>query len=56
MEAFDMELTKGMIEEYLKFSKKNKSVIITQRCNLTYVRRITTVDRFERCIFLLFCF
>lgn len=56
MEAFDMELTKGMIEEYLKFSKKNNGVIITQRCNLTYVRRITAVDRFERCIFLLFCF
>jgi len=49
MEAFDMELTKRMIEEYLKSSKKSKSEMITQYCDLTHVRRATAVKRFERC-------
>ncbi|MBP9518520.1 MAG: hypothetical protein KBE50_04275 [Fervidobacterium sp.] len=45
-----MELTKRMmIEEYLKSSKKNKSEMITQYCDLTHMRRTTAIKRFERC-------
>jgi hypothetical protein len=48
LEAFDMELTDRMIEKYLKSSKKQKSQMITQYCELTHVKRTTAVKRFER--------
>jgi hypothetical protein len=48
MEAFDMELTKRLIEKYLKSSKKEKSEIISKYCELTKVKRATAVKRFER--------
>ncbi len=43
-----MELTDRMIEKYLKSSKKQKSQMITQYCELTHVKRATAVKRFER--------
>jgi len=43
-----MELTNKMIEKYLKSSKKQKSQMITQYCELTHVKRATAVKRFER--------
>lgn len=43
-----MELTNRMIEKYLKSSKKQKSQMITQYCELTHVKRATAVKRFER--------
>jgi len=43
-----MELTNRMIEKYLKSSKKQKSQMITQYCELNHVKRATAVKRFER--------
>ncbi|WP_158607748.1 hypothetical protein [Petrotoga sp. HWH.PT.55.6.1] len=45
MEAFDMELTKRLIEKYLKSSKKEKSEIISKYCELTKVKRATAVKK-----------
>jgi len=42
-----MELTKRLIEKYLKSSKKEKSEIISKYCELTKVKRATAVKRFE---------
>ncbi|HQD63414.1 MAG TPA: hypothetical protein PK894_07450 [Defluviitoga sp.] len=39
-----MELTNRMIEKYLKLSKKQKSQMITQYCELTHVKRATAVN------------
>jgi len=43
-----MELTKKMIEKYLNSSKKQKSQMITQYCELIHIKRAKAVKRFER--------
>ncbi len=48
LKEFDMELIKRQIKEYLKWSKKIRSQIISQYCELTKVKRATAVKRFGR--------
>ncbi len=48
LKEFEMELIKRQIKEYVKGSKKKKSQIISQSCELTKVKRATASKRFGR--------
>jgi len=48
LKEFEMELLRRQFNAYLKASKKEKSRIITQYCELTGVKRKTAVKRFSR--------
>ena len=47
-EEFEMELLMRQFKEYLGASKKRKTQIITQYCELTGVKRKTARKRFSR--------
>ena len=48
LKEFEMELLKRQFKEYLGASKKRKTQIITQYCELTGVKRKTAIKRFSR--------
>lgn len=48
LKEFEMELIRRRFKEYLKASKKRKTQIISQYCELTGVKRKTAVKRFSR--------
>lgn len=50
MKIFEMELTKRRLKEYNEATKKRKSEIITEYCNLTGAKRNTAGKRFRRAI------